>query len=341
MTSLIFDWFRNISGDNGILRRNISFTTNYLKSSSLVNGNESDLQRMVSKAKSIFNALNIAYNQYSWAYLYDNLHHFPLASVFFLEGCKENIIIGFELSRAQKQLLNDAGKIYIDLRTHPIRFLTDYHLCAATNDSRIHEKLVALLPSNDNYIQYHVNFFKARAGRRYTKRLNPLHGIIFFAQTSFDSSRIYKGQFLDNAFIIAELAKFLAIEKPKNFYVKSHPHEDISADFNKELNKVQGKEISTNTYDLLSVEGLRVCSLSSSVCHEASYFGAIPTIFMPCPEKYSYIGESSQPGEYILLPANIYEKEVWDFILRDKSKPYANYPMPLRPYAHSSGLSWG
>ncbi|MBO0125231.1 hypothetical protein [Agrobacterium sp. OT33] len=338
MVSLNFDWFRNIDGDNGILGRNISWLYNYLSPSGVVSG-EIDLLDKFRRSKSTFSVMNMAVNQFSWAYLYDRIESFPAAIDFFMENCSSDVVIGYELSRAQRRLLTDLGKTYIDLRTHPIRFLPDYHLSAGTNNAEIHNRLVSLAPPK-KYVDTSAFMHKARAARRYQKRLDPDFGVVFFAQTAFDSSRIRNGEMLDDSYIVDALESYLEKEKPKNIYFKSHPHEPIRKELASSLSKLGAKETKTASYDLLSVEGLRVCALSSSVCHEATYFGGRPTVFHP-PEDFPQIGTDGGLGSYSMMPANLYEAEIWNFILNGDGVPEPYYPLSPAPFRMASGLSWG
>lgn len=339
MVVLAFDWFRNIAGDSSLLLRNIHWFHSYIRAIRLTGQAVETLQTKRERVGSVFRALNLSYNEHAWAHLYDHLSEFPLARDYFLQGCDADIIIGYELSRSQKKLLSDAGKKYIDVRTHPIRFLTDYHLCAASNDAEIHSKLCSLAPSTE-YIDCHVGFHKARAGRRYQKRMDPTKGVVFFGQTAFDSARIRQGEFLDDAFIIDRLERYISETGALNVYYKAHPHEPLAPSLIDWLKKKGARETTTQTYDLLSVTGVRIAALSSSVCYEAAYFGAEGTAFYRAPEVFSCDG-SGDAGVYQLLPANIYEQAMWRYLTESDSKPEPLYPVPLVPFRQSSGLSWG
>ena len=86
--------------------------------------------------------------------------------------------------------------------------------------------------------------------------------------------------------------QYLDEHRPKNFYVKHHPHEKMPPALVDSLKSMGARPTETNTYDLLSVEGLRICALSSSVCHEAAYFGCRPTSFFPTRE-FPLVGEQA------------------------------------------------
>ncbi len=340
MVSFVFDWFRNIDGDASVLNRNIGWCYHYFSQAGLSSGELSDSLSRVTRAASVYQSLNVSYNHFGWAYLYDRLDAFPLALEYFLDSCPGKSVIGYELSRAQCRALDKAGKRYVNLRAHPVRFLTDYLLAAATNDPDIHARLVAAAPSR-TYLDQHVAFHKARAARRYQKRLNPAHGVVFFAQIAFDASRIRNGEFLDDDFIGLNLERYLDEQKPKNIYVKHHPHEKMTAALLSTLKRLGGRETETNTYDMLSVDRLRLCALSSSVCHEARYFGADPFAFYAPPDAAPIVGALARVGEYVMVPANIYERAFWNYALRGDQAPVFHYPMPSTPFRTASGLAWG
>ncbi|MEM6627201.1 MAG: hypothetical protein AAF719_10900, partial [Pseudomonadota bacterium] len=324
--SLVFDWFRNVGGDNSILRRNVNWCANYFSAALDVNTCTSSREEFLSRAKRIVNASSIAYNENGWAYLYDHLDSVPIVSEFFLESCGVNeVVVGYELSRAQKRTLTKMGRAYVDIRLFPLRFLTDYHLSASTNDKSIHDRLVTLTPAPE-YIQHHVAFRKSRAARKYDKRLDPKIGAVFFGQTQFDSSRIRNGEFIDDLFIRDALEEYKSEHNLTNFYIKAHPHEPLSRELERELTKIGCKVTRTDTYHLLSVDDIRVCSLSSSVGFEAPHFGAKAKTFLPSAEKFRNVEEQTDVGDYIILPSNIYQKDFFDYILKGdgKFKPY--YP---------------
>jgi hypothetical protein len=340
LASLVFDWFRNIDGDGSLVARNIAWSYHYFRSSKAIDVELRALEDQHRRVEDVYKTLNLAYNQYGWAYLYDNLESFPLAHEFFLAGCHGNLIIGYELSRSQKEVIKKAGKKFIDIRTHPIRFLNDYHFGAATNDPDIHSRLMSLSPDR-SYIDLHVNFHRARAARRYQRRLNARNGLVFFAQTAFDSARIKNGEMLDDSLIVSGIEEYIKQNGQKNIYVKHHPHEKMRPDLLNALKGFGAKETTTATYDLLSVEDIRICALSSGVCHEVEYFGGMGLRFFMPPEKYPIVGDGGSVGDYMLMPTNFYSEAIWNFILYGKPCNHIEYPTTQTPYRVASGLSWG
>ncbi|MDY4312262.1 hypothetical protein SOX05_20550 [Pseudomonas putida] len=340
MNKLVLDWFRNKDGDNGVLLRNAGWLQNFLYSTGLVDNSSVEPSDNIRRVESVYKASGMAMNQHSWAYLYDNLERISIAHDFFLESCSSELVIGYELSRAQLQAIDKAGKRYINLCTHPLRFAPDYFLAAATNDPQIHSRLKSVAPTRD-YIEQNVGLMKARAARRYHRRMNPEQGLVFFAQIAVDSSRIKNGEIIDDSYIIQSLERTLDEMKPKNLYLKHHPHEKMSSALTSALEKMKGKVIPTETYDLLSISGLRLCALSSGICHEAAYFGCKPTKFLPNPELFPILGEEIALGQYNILPSNIIDKRFWEYVLKGAECPAPVYPLPNTPYRTASGLSWG
>ncbi len=339
MVSLAFDWFRNADGDNGILKRNVAWCYHYLHPSGVFDAPLEKLQTNILKAESICKVLNVSYSLQTWAYLYDKLDAFPAAVEYFIGTCPGAIVIGYELSRAQLRAIDAAGKTFINLRTHPIRFLSDYVFGASTNSAAIHERLIALAPERSR-IDVSVSHHKARAARRYQRRLNAAEGIVFFAQIASDASRIMDGEMLDDGYVITSLQEYVSKEAPKNIYYKQHPHEKIPERLLNGLKAIKAKETTTPTYDLLSVPGLRVCALSSSVCHEAEYFGAKATKFYDAPDVTASVGSVADVGSYIMLPANIYDPTVWKYLLGQGDLPARIYPTTATPFSTASGISW-
>lgn len=338
--SLTFDWFRNSDGNREILRRNVEWHYHYFSPAGCFRTSLDELKGFLKDAGETLVTSGLTDTHFSWAYVFDDLTLFPQLQEFFLKSCPGQTVVGFELSRGQKALLETAGKTYVDLRIHPVRFLPDYMFAASTNSRVIHDRLSALAPCR-TYVDRHVAFCKARAARRYTKRTNTAQSVIFFAQTAIDSSRIRNREVVGDLFIVSKLERIIDEFQPRSFFVKHHPHEKMFPDMMGALKKLKAKETKTNTYDLLSTDGLVLASLSSSVCHEAQYFDTNPHMFLEPIETFSMIGEEPRLGEYVMLPSNLNTPEIWRFILGDGPRPDPIYPEPLSPYKTASGLSWG
>lgn len=340
MRKLVLDWFRNKNGDNGVLSRNAGWLHNYLYASGLFEDTIENANDNIRRSESIYRASGMAVNEFGWAYLYDHLEKFPLAYNFFLDSCGDDIVIGYELSRAQLRVINDAGLTYINLCTHPLRFAPDYFLAASTNDPEIHNRLTRVGPTR-RYVDMNVGLVKARAARRYTRRMNPDAGLVFFAQIAVDASRINNGEIVDDQFIVNSLQKLVDEVKPNNLYFKDHPHEKMSPTLRNALVKMKGKDITTATYDLLSVDGLKLCALSSGVCHEAQYFDCNVTKFLEIENNFPTIGTVAEMGQYVALPTNMLSEDFWNFIIEGGEKPTSIFPLPVTPYRTASGLAWG
>ncbi|MEL6266549.1 MAG: hypothetical protein AAFR52_13025 [Pseudomonadota bacterium] len=339
MLDLAFDWFRNKGGDRAILLRNVAWAYHFLGAAGFVGSDLDTLRQRVARAGDAMRAAGLENTHHAWALLYDRLADWPDLAGYFLEGCASDPVIGFELSRAQKALLTGEGRRYVDLRTHPVRFLPDYFFAAATNDPALHERLATLQPPR-RYVDQHVHFARARAARRYHDRLDPARDVVFFGQTAVDSSRIRDGALVDDLYILLEVEARLAAG-PGRLHIKHHPHEQLPPPLLRELKALGGREIATATYDLLSVPGLGVMALSSSVCHEARYFDAAPLSLLDMGEPVAMIGEGTVPGDYVMMPANAHTPGIWDYLRHGGQVPDCAYPALATPFRAASGLAWG
>lgn len=106
----MLDWFRNKDGDNGVLLRNAGWLQNFLYATGLIDNSSVEPSENIRRVESVYKASGMAMNQHSWAYLYDNLERISIAHDFFLESCSSELVIGYELSRAQLQAIDKAGK---------------------------------------------------------------------------------------------------------------------------------------------------------------------------------------------------------------------------------------
>lgn len=339
-TSLTFDWFRNIDGDRAIPRRNLEWTYHYLSSAGLFDAELPHLNSFLDQAGSALNQCGLMDTHHAWAHIYEDLSNWPELEVFFLSSAQSPIIIGFELSRGQKDLLTRAGKTYVDLRTHPVRFLPDYMFAANTNSPEIHTRLCAVAAPR-SYIDRHVGFTKARAARRYSNRIDVQNSLVFFGQTAIDASRIQNHEIVEDLFVLSEIERLLETQKVENFYVKHHPHEAMSPFLMDALKRLNAIETNTNTYDLLSTDGVLCASLSSSVCHEAQYFKARSHTFLEPLYTIATIGRDYKLGEYLMMPSNLHSAAFWQFLLHGETMPDPEFPELQTPYKSASGLSWG
>ena len=320
--------------------RNARWFCHYTAQSNAIESHIDEIIKPIEQIEKIYNSSGLEYTHDSWAIVYDYLEDHKEMEKFFKNTIRHDIVFGFELSRAQKRLLNKLGVTFLDFRTHPVRFLTDYHLAVSTNSQDIHNRLTQTQPSQ-SYIELHAQFARARAAHRYHRRMNPSHGLVFFGQTAIDSSRIRDGRIVDDIFILSKVRATIEKLGPRNFYYKSHPHENLDPYFESKLKSLGGRRTNTNTYDLLSVDKLRFVTLSSSVFFESKYFNCFGEKLIDDLENYPQPNENSEVGDYLFCPTNIFSKQMIEYLIRNRKPPHSVYPLPETPYKESIRVRWG
>lgn len=328
---MIFDWFRNKEGDASILMRNIAWCVQAL--GDVFDLSDQVLLAPIAHAKQSYVASGLTYGHAAWAELYDHLEEYEPAEKMFRDAISQaakpsNVVIGFELSRAQRRLLEQTGQRFLDLRLHPVRFLTDYHFAAASNDPDLHARLRGLAPERA-YLDHHVDRIMAQAAPEF----DAAYDSVLFAQTAIDASRIRDGLVLDDLFVAHHIAKAMAAN-PAKLHLKAHPHELASM-------LLPGRATHAASYDILSVPDLPIFALSSSIVHEAQYFPARAVAFLEPQEQFARIGEPGDPGTYHMLPANFQDPALWTHILTGAARPDLLYSTSEAPYKFASGMSWG
>ncbi len=131
----------------------------------------------------------------AWARLYDAATP-PAFLSLFDRLLAVDLVIGFELPPLTKRFLHAAGKPYLNLFVHPLRFLRDLCLGATTNSPRILSSLQHCVVHPDE-VRHQASRYKAYFRRRQLERLAIPAGLpVLIGQTERDSVLITsKGEF--------------------------------------------------------------------------------------------------------------------------------------------------
>jgi hypothetical protein len=210
----------------------------------------------------------------------------------------------------------------IDMFISPVRFLEDIHWAIKTNVDAARCSLIKYAV-DENYIRLCANSLKIYYGQR--RALLP-KSLLFVGQTKIDLSLLKDGKIHDIYDFKKELGTMFA--QYKNVYFKKHPFAQDDKRTNNFLSSF-GNIIFTdeNIYKMLCDENLStVVSLSSSVLHEAAYFGkkAIPLLCF-YNSYYSRRDSCCACDTYITVSPNVYRAEFWADILRGGGFPILPY----------------
>lgn len=188
---------------------------------------------------------------------------------------KEDVIIGYELSNQTRKVLEKIGVVYIDIWLHPIRYLDDVLFGLCSNNVAIHSALSQFNIETETYYLYadRLKVQNYRGHRRSNAKLKA-NSALFVGQTLTDKAIFHNNKMLTLLDFKNEFEA--AVKKYEHVYYSRHPFvkegdEDI-------LNYLKRfKNVSLNNdpaYHLLASPEIEyVFSISSSVVHEAKYFG--------------------------------------------------------------------
>lgn len=193
-----------------------------------------------------------------------------------------DLVIGFELSCEAMRNIEDADKVYIDLRISPIRFMDDIFFSFDTNSEAIHTKLQQYRV-NEHLCQLQANVVMATVIKSKKNQIVLPNSLLLIGQTEADRVLHDGEKYLSLLDRIDEI-KQLAIEY-EHIYFKPHPYAKNNRYILRELRRELGEVLSAhdNIYHLLSNDGVQhVAALNSSVLYEALYFNKETTfLFKP------------------------------------------------------------
>jgi hypothetical protein len=185
-----------------------------------------------------------------------------------------DLVIGFELSKAHEHSLRLRGIPFISFDIDPIRFMPD--LCIRVLSNSDHFIFPEQWSLDRSQIQFEANCVKAskyfQNGSHFSEG-----SVLVIGQTRNDRSVIHDGRYQwigDYSETIKDMTGCGEI------YYKEHP-------YHKDAREVCGllgaHDVSQfNIYRLLATDQLScVMGLSSSVLHEAEYFGKLTHAFLP------------------------------------------------------------
>lgn len=178
-----------------------------------------------------------------------------------------DLIMGFELSPFQQSAFRALNKPYLSLSVAPERFATDYIWQFESNIPGVEENIRGLSLTHAQLVA------AADIRKRRAKKLKYAPGAVIFGQIAADASLLYREKVLTLQDFVSQIRTLK--EEYGHIYYKRHPFtggdEDI-VDMMIEEMGVTG--IQEDPYDILTSDCFpAVAAISSSIVHEAGYFG--------------------------------------------------------------------
>jgi len=266
---------------------------------------------------SIYQAFRLSINYESWATLF-YLSSLPKEIEKQLVAPFVNsLVVGIEIPDVLQAVLTKHSIPFVDIISHPVRFMEDLLFGFRTNDANIHAKMLRYQVNLDDYCQPRANLLQAKVA--WMPALNLPHGTaLITGQVATDKALICRkrGRFLhlgDFQDKLAEISKNhpLVLFKP-------HPYQDANCPSRCAVEALGNvREVKNNFYYLMAQDGLTsVYAINSGTATEANYFG----------RKGYLLGEALYPfgvappansraGEVIPIGQEFLEPSFWSDIL--------------------------
>ncbi len=188
---------------------------------------------------------------------------------------KDDIIIGYELSNQTRRVLENIGATYIDIWLHPIRYLDDVLFGLCSNNVSVHSLLNEFNINSEAYHLYadRLKVQNYRGHRRSNIKLKA-NSALFVGQTLTDKAIFHDNKMLTLLDFKNEFET--AVKKYDHVYYSRHPFvKDGDEEILNYLKRFKNVSLNNDpAYHLLASPEIEyVFSISSSVVHEAKYFG--------------------------------------------------------------------
>ena len=251
-------------------------------------------------------------------FYYDPTHIGEGSLDYLREVCSpKDTLIGYELSQQTRELLARAGLTYIDFWLHPVRFYDDVFFAVSSNDEAIRERLAAWrLDSRLLSLRATEIALSLIRGHIRQHKAPPDNSALFVGQTAYDKGLLHEGRMLG---LLDFREQFEALSEQYDTVLYSrHPivHSG-DGDVLRYIKKLPFAQfVRTPTYYLLAMEQVRgVYSISSSVVHEATYFGKETDYFLAPPTPM--VDTSAVPA-YSPIHGHFLTPQFWGDVLSSR-----------------------
>jgi hypothetical protein len=253
--------------------------------------------------------LGVDFSSHGWASLYEAAP--PAAEAALLAPFRDAFAVLFEGPPYLLRLLEREGIPFLNLRVHPVRFMDDYMLGAATNIPALAAWLGAHA-TPPALIDRQARLLSALARRRlFASERLPEDAAVFFGQTEVDAALIADGRIAGRRDVENALRR-LAAERGAVFY-KRHPH-NADAGWVEALTRSDPRiqVIDHNAYDLLGCgRATLAAALSSSVLSEARWFGVEARRLLPGDDGCAAPGAAPDAARCVPLRPCALETDFW------------------------------
>lgn len=244
----------------------------------------------------------------------------------------KDTIIAYELSHQTRELLTGAGLTYIDFWLHPVRFHDDIFFAVSSNDQAIRQRLAAWrLDSRLLTLRaMEIRLSLIRGHIRQNKK-PPDNSALFIGQTPYDKALMQEGRMLN---LLHYRQEFEALSEQYDTVLYSR-HPVVHSGDGDVLRYVKSlpfaQLVRTPSYFLLAMEQVHgVYSISSSVVHEATYFGKETGYFFAPPFP---VEDTPAATAYSPIYGHFLTPQFWGGVLssRHELTSYEELDLPSKP----------
>lgn len=248
-----------------------------------------------------------------WTAIYSDPAYLKAVAEIYRPHLQDAVCVGFELPEYQRNALRYLGVPYIDLWVHPVRFLDDLMLAAASSDLAAHRAIGRYSISED---QVWMAAGLRQATAVHLPRPDLTDGTLLIAgQTHFDKSQVWRGSFYDPT------THRNTVKAWANGYegvaLKPHPYDPNHGliAMARELFPT-ARTADGSVYALLADERIAgIGAVNSSAATEAAYFGKRVHTLLPPVLRVGYRG-AAQAGAYHSLMDSFLEPDFWRAALK-------------------------
>jgi hypothetical protein len=268
----------------------------------------------------VYAAHGLKPSQEAWACLF---HAEPngLALAYLAEFFDGALVIGFELSPYLRRALEALGVVYVDLCIHPVRYLEDLLLYAASNDVRITERLQAFEVTDADLRLRSTFLAGVWRGQGYAPPRRHSAALLCL-QTPRDRVLVDRGGFVGLEAYLPELQQLRS--SVDRLYIKPHPLERNEPALGVLTDHLRGVEVvSRNFYEMMARDQVdEVWSLSSGTSIEARGLGKAGRHLFR--DYYEWPGNRAGGG----APVAVMEDVLWPDFWRQVLEPVAPVTAP-------------
>jgi hypothetical protein len=223
--------------------------------------------------------------------------------------------VGYELPPYVVRLLESWAIPFVDLRIHPIRFMDDLMFAVRASDPATRCALSAHAVA-DAEVSMTAGLREAMC-RLISDASFPDDTLLVLGQRPYDSSQIVGGAFFDAMDHLPRITDICA--QYRGVLLKPHPNERAHS----LLVAVAGIApnilgvVNDNVYRMLAMPQVSaVLTVSSSVAHEAPYFGKTVHALAPLPLRLGWRGDPLDSAMYAALDDCVLSPDFWRMVLR-------------------------